>query len=132
MAKSVKSPAKKIAKHITRTIKRGETGKLRKLMPEAAKEANDYDGLKGKATGTTLWASIKHVMKEKYKGDKQRTNLQKAAEVFVDQMVEEKEFPFFKEFLERENGKVPVKVDFEGTVPKMYGKNVPTEGPNAP
>lgn len=85
-------------------------------LREAVPTANGVDTLaqsRGEPKKTFL-SLVRQVLKQKieYEDGRVMERQQRAAEVFVEQM-EEGEFPFFKELIEREEGKVTQPVQHE-------------------
>lgn len=90
-------------------VKRVLNAGLRESVPEADTLAQS----RGEPKKTFL-SLVRQVLKQKieYEDGRVMERQQRAAEVFVEQM-EEGEFPFFKELIEREEGKVTQPVQHE-------------------
>jgi hypothetical protein len=125
-------PANTVQVRATRVLDKHFNGK--NLIPA---QKGDLRNPKGTPRGRTLFKQVQMILQERCEvelvnGKRIASDrLYKAALAFVKKM-EDGEFPFHKEFLDREEGKVPTRVaGHDGGPIKMYAA-VAVDGPNAP
>lgn len=145
MAKKLKSSLPTLADKVRKEMNTGTVAtvkpRVRRVISEQLKEARpDFTDpavrTKGRGNrGRKLSDEIRLVLKQKCKIVRKNgkyytgTRFQQAAEAFVEEM-EAGNFPFFKEFMERDEGKVATTVNLNDVPVKMY--DAPTTGKNSP
>lgn len=113
-------------------VKRCNGKNLESAQPGEVK-VNNTGGVRGRSMLNEIRTILKERCELELKDGKKvvSTRFHMAAEAFVSKM-EAGEFPFFKEFLEREEGKVPTRVaGHDGGPIKMYAA-VAVDGPKSP